>query len=842
MKWHNGIAYRFWMAMFSIMLAGIFSVGGIYLWTQSEQLEKALRHEGRTAANTLSSAIGLAMLKEEYTEISPLSYSLVEQPNFQYVIVRDLTGTVVNQKGQTITEQGLIKENVPIIYFQQPVGEVELGLKTDALKDQIRQLYFYTLLVALLMTLVSALLAYVLSRKLTSPLNKLLKATQQMTKGSRNIILHQEGMNEIQELSSSFNLMSVTIANQENILKEEIQKATQGLSEKIVTLEMMSDVSQCVMEKDYLRTEVIAIVLKRLQHFLHPDHLTLALCQNIDECMVHMYSLNAEEKLEERLMPILASPISLTIKSNQPMIRHNLMSESQFPQERSLREEGISSLLIVPLKARNHVIGTLNIGSREPDYYREKDIEQIQALVNPIAIAVDRAAAYESLQNSAFYDYLTGLPNNRSFMDLLNKALEEAKHQPDSIVAVMFLDLDRFKTINDTLGHNFGDLLLKRAAMELIQCLNGKGIVSRMGGDEFTILLTGIMDPKEVMDAAEMILQIFKRPWLLEGYEIPLTASIGISLFPKDGEQAETLIKCADMAMYKIKSKGKNGYHLYTPSAGDPTIERLTLENDLRKALENDEFIVCYQPKINVQLGQITGVEALVRWNHPKRGFISPVEFIPIAEETGFIAEMGEAVLRKACRQSAQWQRQGFPPITVSVNLSTRQFLQSNLSEMVAGILQETGLQPEWLELEITESMSVDIHHAIAVLNELKKLGVKISVDDFGTGYSSLNYIQRLPIDRLKIDRSFITDVTSNPHNAAMVSTIITMAANLGLEITAEGVETEDQTRFLQGQLCQEIQGFYFSKPLFAEELELHFTELQHQAGKWIHLPETITN
>lgn len=840
MNWSNSIVFRFWLAMNALVFTLIFCLGGVYLWAESRHLDTALRSEGITAANTLNSAIGLFMLKEQYEQISPLAYSLLSQPNVQYVIVRDAAGRIVNQKGETVGQNNVLVEKVPLTYFQKEIGEVEIALRTDTLKRQITFLHVSTAFVTLIFSLLAAFLSLLVSRRLTAPLKKLVDATRKIAHGTRNVTVSEEGPKEIQELATAFNSMAETIAHHEQNLIEKIRRATDSLSEKIKTLQVMGDISHSVIANDFSRQEVIGIVLNRMQDLIGSDKLSLSLCSEEHGEEVELYLLKNNQGVDKFTLPLPQSPVGLVIHTKKPFLCNDRASLQQLSQQYFGLEEGTRAVLVLPLIARNKVIGTLNLRRLEGEGYNPNGVQQLAAFTNPIAIALDRAAAYESLRKLAFFDYLTGLPNLRFFKDLLNGALDEAKQHPHRMIAVMFLDLDRFKTINDTLGHDFGDRVIQHVADLLHNSVTASDTVCRISGDEFIILLTQIESVQNVIQMAEKLLQNFRNPLRIDGYEIPVTASIGISLHPTDGEDAESLIKHADTAMYRVKAQGKNGYHFYRPSVNDPTFERLILENDLRKALENNEFVVHYQPKINIQKGRITGIEALVRWQHPVTGLLPPIEFVPLAEETGLIVQIGEFVMRNACKQMADWQRKGFPPIPVSVNLSTRQFLQSDLVRAVTLILRETGLPPRLLELEITESMTLDVDRAVTVLSELKSLGLQLSIDDFGTGYSSLSYLQKLPIDRLKIDRSFVRDLPANPNNAAIVSTIIAMAHNLGLCVTAEGVETEQQALFLQENRCDEIQGYYFSRPLTSEEFEAVFDDLCRTAGGWIGQPGMI--
>lgn len=426
--------------------------------------------------------------------------------------------------------------------------------------------------------------------------------------------------------------------------------------------------------------------------------------------------------------------------------------------------------------------------------------------------------AEERVRYLAYHDELTGLSNRRLLADQLNEVLVTA-HRHNRQFAVLLLDIDRFKVINDTLGHSYGDRILVAVSQRLRHNIAVHGSVFRMGGDEFAIVLPGIADPAEATAIAQMVMRLFDRPIWLENEEYHITVSLGISLFPQDGENVELMVKNAETAMYRAKQH-RNEYKIYESNMNERASERLQLERDMRKAIERQQFVVMYQPLVQLETGKVVGVEALVRWLHPKRGLVYPGEFISLAEETGLIVPLGEWVMRTACLQNKEWQEAGLPPITVSVNLSMRQFRQHQLVEGVKQILEETGLPPQYLELEITESMTADVEHASRKLQDMKQLGVKISIDDFGTGYSSLLYLKKFPIDKLKIDRSFVSDLLSDGNDAAIVTTIAAMARHMNLKVTAEGVEDIRQIEFLREQKCEEAQGYYFTRPIPAKDIQ----------------------
>ncbi|MBP1931674.1 putative bifunctional diguanylate cyclase/phosphodiesterase [Ammoniphilus resinae] len=431
----------------------------------------------------------------------------------------------------------------------------------------------------------------------------------------------------------------------------------------------------------------------------------------------------------------------------------------------------------------------------------------------------ERKQAEEMIKYMAYHDSLTQLPNRNLFNERLKQALANAERN-EANVAVLFIDLDRFKVINDSLGHAFGDLLLKSVSHRLQGCLREYDTIARQGGDEFTVILYDCSQESAKIVAERMISEL-AYPFVLNNHEVTISPSIGISLYPIDGTNPDTLIRNADRAMYQAKDQGKNNYQFYEKDMEAQYTKRLKLENDLRKALARKEFVLYYQPQVDIRNHEVIGVEALIRWNHPETGFISPAEFIPLAEETGLIVPIGEWVLYTACLQNKAWQDAGFNPMRMSVNLSARQFRQADIDVLVARVLKETGLDPQYLDLEITENMSMfDVDMTTEILQKLKRLGVSISIDDFGTGYSSLNYLKRFPIDSLKIDQSFVHDIHSDTDDAAIVKAILAMAHSLDLKVVAEGVETERQLSFLKEQRCDQAQGYYFNRPLSAEHLE----------------------
>lgn len=429
-----------------------------------------------------------------------------------------------------------------------------------------------------------------------------------------------------------------------------------------------------------------------------------------------------------------------------------------------------------------------------------------------------RIRAESEIQQLINYDTLTGLPNRSLLHDRLRLAIAQAARD-QNLVGVLLLDLDRFKGINETLGHRAGDKLLKTVAKRLSACVRESDTLARLGGDEFVAILIGAHSEEGITTVAKKILTLISEPMYIDGHETYTSGSIGIAVYPMDGEDGHTLLKHADLAMYQAKELERNNFQFFSREMNIKVLERMMLETSMRKALEREEFFLVYQPQVDARSGRIIGMEALLRWQHPDMGLLGPDKFIYLAEENGFIIPIGEWVLRTACKQNKAWQDAGLAPVRVAVNLSAKQFGQQRLDEMIAAVLMDTGLEAQWLEVEITESAIMkNADNNAAILGKLKEMGISLAIDDFGTGYSSLSYLKHFPITRLKIDRSFVRDITTNPDDAAIAEIIIAMAHTLKLNVIAEGVETRSQMEFLSFHNCVDMQGYLFSRPVPAEE------------------------
>lgn len=452
---------------------------------------------------------------------------------------------------------------------------------------------------------------------------------------------------------------------------------------------------------------------------------------------------------------------------------------------------------------------------------RQVNAQLVIATIEAHKLAEQVQTAKTELDHLAHHDVLTGLPNRILMNDRLAQALALARRSGKQL-AVLFMDLDRFKHINDSLGHTVGDQLLQSVSQRLLGCVRHSDTISRQGGDEFVTLLPDIDHPEDAALSAQKMLMTIALPHLIDQHDLHIGASIGISIYPEDGLDAETLIKHADTAMFHAKDNGRNSYAFFEQEMTARAIARQTIEASLRLALERQEFVLHYQPKINLLSGMIVGIEALVRWQHPQRGLLEPAEFVPIAEDCGLILPIGRWVLREACLQARAWQDAGLPLITIAVNTSALEFRAGDFLEYLRATLDESRLEPRYLELELTESILMrDAASADSVLHALADLGVKLAVDDFGTGYSSLSYLRQFPINTLKIDRSFVNQITRNPDDAAIVSAVIGMGKSLRQLVIAEGVETAEQVAFLLAQHCDEGQGYFFGRPVGAAALAI---------------------
>jgi diguanylate cyclase (GGDEF)-like protein/PAS domain S-box-containing protein len=562
------------------------------------------------------------------------------------------------------------------------------------------------------------------------------------------------------------------------------------------------------------------------------QHCTECMVRHLDAAFARIWTLDEEENVLElqasagmythlegihSSVPVGELKIGLIAQERQPHLTNAVTSDPRISDREWAKREGMVAFAGHPLIVENRVVGIMAMFARR--VLTEDTVESLASVADTIAQGIERRRAEERLRHQAFYDPLTDLPNRRLFVDRLQQALRRTSRTRGRRVAVLFLDLDNFKVINDSLGHELGDKLLVAMAERLRTCLRPEDTLARFGGDEFTVLLEEVANPKDAVRVANRVVERFRGPFILDGKEFFATASIGIAMGTAGTKNPEELLRDADTAMYKAKAEGMD-YRVFNPQMYLWAVNRLELENDLRRAIEAEEFNLHYQPIVNTESGEVRGVEALVRWNHPERGLLDPREFVPLAEESGLVIPMDEQVLEEACRQVKEWQEEHprIPPVLINVNLSARQLQRPGLATTVEEVLQRTGLEATCLSLDITETVYIKaLEGNTAALDELKGMGAKISIDDFGVGYSSLSYLKRLPADVLKIDKAFLKGLGEDVENTAIVRMAIELAHTFGMEVVAEGVEDRTQAALLREMGCDMAQGYYFSEPLPSE-------------------------
>lgn len=497
------------------------------------------------------------------------------------------------------------------------------------------------------------------------------------------------------------------------------------------------------------------------------------------------------------------------------------MDVEALAEKEQLQRQNIKSLLALPIEVDNSLYGFIGLDSViKATMWSDENIESLKIISNILASGFLQLKADKEINHMAYYDSLTNLPNRVLFADRVNQSIQLAK-RTGSYASVIFIDLDGFKSVNDSMGHSGGDELLKKVADDLVSLLRKSDTVARFGGDEFMILLNSINDYNAVSSIADKIMKLFSKRISVNDQKFYLSASAGIAIYPVDGDNPDMLIKNADIAMYKAKLNGKNQYALCTPQMKEEVQQTIELSNYSHRALERGEFVVHYQPQINLATNTISGFEALLRWNHPTLGDIPPNVFIPILEKNGLINSVGEWILKEACLQNKTWQDLGLPSMVVAINLSAIQIVNPEVIETIESIILDSQLDPKFIELEITESVTIrETNFVVEVLEKLKKIGVSVAIDDFGTEYSSLTRLKNLPVDRIKIDRQFIQGIEDSEKDRAIASVIINLAKNLNLNVVAEGIESKQQALFLQKEKCDFAQGFYFYKPMSATEFE----------------------
>jgi diguanylate cyclase (GGDEF)-like protein len=659
--------------------------------------------------------------------------------------------------------------------------------------------------VILLTILVVALLSFGQIRRLLGPLEALIHGTQRISNREFDVDINVESGDEFEELASSLNLMSGR------------------LSKQFSTLDQMIEIDRSIlsaMDVDAIATPI----LERVGDLYASDCVTLLLMETESAEAVTSFSSAPDlgHWARSEMKPLSAQDAD-GLRDHSEDSPFAIGADSPHYLE-PLAELGMAQAVALPLWIDEELAGLLLLGHRAAGAHEPENLAYARQLADQAAVALTNVRRIEENRILAYYDSLTGLPNRLLFMEHLRQSLRRAEREGHR-VAICLMDLDEFKQINDTLGHNAGDQLLKTVAQRLSERLRS-GTVARIGGDEFAFCLTNFSGVDSPARVAQGLLSEITRPYMLRNQEVFITASVGIAIYPADGNVLETVVKNADAAMFHAKREGRNNYQFYTPSMNAMAIQRLAMESALRKAIELDQLRVFYQPVVDIQTREVLGAEALLRWIHPEFGVVSPVEFIPLAEESGLIIEIGEWVLREACKQAKAWHDAGHQLFSISVNVSSRQFKDGAFLSTVQRALLDTGLSPHNLTLELTESLLLDVEAVTISLGRLRGLGVKIAIDDFGTGFSSLGYLKHFPLDALKIDQVFIRNLATDADDSAITDAIITLGHSLKLQVVAEGVETEQQLARLRQANCDTGQGFLFSEPVPSDGFEKLLLEL----------------
>lgn len=721
-------------------------------------------------------------------------FSEATSPRKQRPVITGMTAGEPSETTAAMSDDGRQYRTItPIRFHGRRMGTLTVGLTLDRVLDEFQRSKAIIAFVTLIAFGLGALAVFALSTVITGPLHRIAETAEHIAAGDLQRRAAIEGRDEVGQLAKTFNLMLDRIAaaraeleTLNRTLEQRVEERTQELLGEITERRRTEERYRLLFERNLAAVYIASI-----------DG-TIISCN--DACARLFGFEFAEEFLENG-----ASIRYMHEHHREAVLRRLEANGAVFNEEVQLRD------------CNNQPVWALeNVRLVQA---RPGDRPTLEGILLDIS---DRKRAEEEIAYRAYHDELTGLPNRPLYVDRVEVALANAVRKKLRIAA-MFLDLDDLKIVNDTLGHATGDALLKMVAARLTETLRHGDTVARVGGDEFVILLPEINHEAEALRASQKILRELAKPFVLDADELHITASIGVAIGPRDGDSAEILIRNADGAMYRAKQSGGNRVELYR-HVGPAILGRVAQEEELRQAMDRDEFILLYQPQVRIDSRELVGVEALVRWNHPERGMIEPAGFISVAERTGLISVLGEIVLRKACEQGVVWQNEGFALPRVSVNVSPRQLYQRNFVGMVERVLAMTGFDPNFLEMELTESMAVSKSERIReILRGLREMGIAIGVDDFGTGQSSLTYIKEFPVDTVKIDRSFVIDVVQKKSDQSIVSAVLLVANELGLRTIAEGVEDNDQCDFLRDHGCQEIQGYLISRPIAPSVLQKMF-------------------
>lgn len=801
---------------------------------QRAQAMNAVTQEARTLSEITAFSVAPGLAAANRPAVAEALQSVRRNPDLVYLIVVDVTGkpfasfneAIAEETGYTSMAMNPLTETTPMlrgarsvkteggvsadgsiyqtkspVTFQgREVGQIYLGLSLDAVRAEIGRMRATVALLTAVAFMIGVIAVFLLSGVITGPLRRIVETADKIAGGELERRASVTTQDETGQLATSFNLMVDRLAAAQfeletlnRTLEDRIEERTNELKEEF---EERRRAESALRESEERYRVLIDRNLAGV--YIANDEFQVLTCN--DACARLFGYPSKEEFLRE-----CGAIVYVHDRDRLSMLRR-------------LRATGTVANEEVELKARDgSVVWALENVRRIPATGTEETV--LEGILLDIT---DRKRAEEEIAYKAYHDGLTGLPNRALFLDRVEMALARAQRLKRQI-AIMFIDLDDLKVINDTLGHSTGDSLLKMLADRLTSVLRREDTVARVGGDEFLVLLPDVASEPDAAAVAQKVLVQLTEPFHVEEDELHVTPSIGVAVFPQDGADGESLIRNADGAMYRVKEAGGNGIVLCS-AVGKGTVGRLSLEAELRTAIARDEFVVYYQPQVALKDGELIGMEALTRWHHPSRSVIEPSGFIPIAEHTGLITALGECVLRRSCQQVVAWQKAGLSPPPVSVNVSGRQFYQRDFIGMVKRVVDETGIDTKLLELEITETVALQkTDHGIRLLGQLRDLGITIAIDDFGTGQSSLSYLKNFPLDTLKIDRSFIREITNRPSDESIVTAVLLLAEQLGLRTVAEGVETEAQWKFLLEKGCGAAQGFLISRPIPGEAFAKSF-------------------
>lgn len=734
---------------------------------------------------------------------------------------------------------GVIDTSVPIRIHDKTIGYVRMISSTDMMDQQITLLRNKGLLYLFLAITSGALIAWLIVRNLTGRLTLLSRAASQVAQQNYDITLPIfSGNDEVSQMGRAFATMIDSIHKQVNELEamlSQVQAAEMLERERYEQSERYQHALFQWSKIEYDNPEIaVRNAMEISAHTLKIERVSVWLFNDDNSAIVchDLYTASNAEHQSGMLLYRSDYPNYFRAIDDGEIIAvddaQNDLQTAEF-SENYLIPQMIYSMLDMPITVDGKIIGVVcheNIGSIH--HWNPEEKEFAITIANALALTFEidkRKKIEQTLEYKAHHDELTHLSNRALFLDRLEHAIKKAKRQ-NKLLAVLFIDLDRFKEINDSLGHEMGDAVLIEVADRLREHLREIDTIARLGGDEFTLIIEDIEDIQKVNAIALKLLSTLQHPMVIHEHQLYVTTSIGISLFPLDGSDPQSLLRNADSAMYKAKEEGRNSYQYYTAELTQRAFERVFLESSLRRAIVNHEFVVYYQPQINGLSGELIGMEALVRWQHPEDGLVSPERFIPLAEETGLILSIDEFVMKEGMRQIAHWYGKGLNPGVLSLNLAMKQLWQENFPQMLQDMLKDIGCKAEWIELEVTEGeVMKNPEKAIGILQKIHALGITLAIDDFGTGYSSLSYLKRLPLDILKIDQSFIRGIPENNEDIAIVRSIIALAKSMGMRVIAEGVETLEQKEFLVENGCHHIQGYFYSRPINAGEMDNRLTE-----------------